>query len=84
MYPINRSLPTIPADAVYILHSHAVVKPRLALVRIVSQAVPLRGYLGVESPDVVVDDARGLADEGLREYVAGEEGFLGLRVERPV
>jgi len=60
-----------------------VVEARGALVAEVAEAVPLRGGLRVEGPDVVVNDAGGLLVEVLVEGLAGEEGgvvALGLDV----
>ena len=70
--------------AVDLIEGDTVVEALLALVAEMPQAVPLAGRLGVEGPDVVVDDARGLLVEVLRKGLAAEEGLVGLGVERPV
>lgn len=44
----------------------------------------LAAALGVEGPDIIVDDAGTLADEFLVESLTAEERRFGIRVERPV
>ena len=49
-----------------------------------AEAVPLCATLGVEGPDVVVDDAWRLLVDLFVEGLAAEEGEVALCVERPV
>ena len=70
--------------AVDVVERDAVVEDLLLLVAEVAQAVPLRGRLGVEGPDVVVDDSGGFLVELLVEGLAAEEGQGTLGVEGPV
>jgi hypothetical protein len=67
-----------------ILHCDAIVKDLLLLIPKVAQAIPLRGDLRVEIPDIVVDRRGRLGDEVLVEYGPLEEGPTRLGVERPV
>lgn len=54
------------------------------LVGKVAQTVPLRGGLGIEGPDVVVDDTGRFVDYLFVEFVAVEEGEVALGIEGPV
>lgn len=71
-----------------LLHSDTVVKQPFLLVAKVTQAVPLRRYLRVEGPDVVVAGKGRLGQELLVESATAEEGgavALGcLGIEGPV
>ena len=65
---------------VNIIERDAVIEHFFFLVAEVAQAVPLRGGLGVEGPDVVVDDARRFLVKLLVEGLAAEEGKWALGV----
>lgn len=78
-------LVTPVSTALDILDCHAAVEFGLLLIAKVAQPVPLAGNLGVEGPDIIVDDARGLLEEVVVKELALEEaGFFTLSVERPV
>lgn len=70
--------------AMDIIERQPIIELGLLLVSEVAQAIPLRRRLGVEGPDVVVDDARRLLVDFFVELLAAEEGQVALRVERPV
>lgn len=77
-----RLLHAIPA--MNLIKRHAVVKLRLLLIPKVPQTVPLRAGLGVEGPDVVVDDSGWFLVDILLEGLAPEEREVGLGVQGPV
>ena len=70
--------------AVDVVQRDAVVEFGFLLVSEVAKAVPLTGRLGVEGPDVVVDDAGRFLVDFFVELLAAEEGEVGLGVEWPV
>lgn len=89
MNAINQRLLPILVQAVStaldIVDRHAAVEFCLLLVAKVAQPVPLTGYLRIEGPDVVVDDARGLLEEFLVKELALEEAvFFALGIKGPV
>lgn len=82
---VDGGLLAVAVPAVDVVKGDAVVELGLLLVAEVAQAIPLAGDLGVEGPDVVVDDARGLGEEVLVEELALEEArLLALGIEGPV
>lgn len=67
-----------------LIQRHAIVEPRFRLVSKVSQPVPLAAALGVEGPDVVIDDPRRFLIDVLVELLPAEDGQVALGVEGPV
>ena len=84
MDTVDGALATVAVGAVNVVHGDAVVELLLLLVGKVSQAIPLARHLRVKGPYVVVHGPRSLGEELLVEELAGEEGPLGLCVQRPV
>lgn len=82
---IHGRLLAVAVLAADLVDGDAVVELGLLLVAKMAEAVPLRRDLGVELPDIVVDDARGLVDDLLVEQFSLEEARLfALSVQRPV
>lgn len=65
-------VPAVPAS-LDILHCHATIEFGFFLVAEVAEPIPLARHLGVEGPDIVVDDAGRLLEEFLVEELALEE-----------
>lgn len=78
---ITTRLAVCPMD---IIQRDTIIENFLLLVAKVAQAVPLGRRLRVESPDVVVDDARRFLVQFLVESLAAEEGQRALGIQRPV
>lgn len=70
---------------VNILERHSIIELGLFLVPKVAQAIPLTGYLGVESPNIIVDNSGWFLEQlVVKQFALEEARLLALCVKRPI